>query len=121
MEIYKCEICGNIVEVVHSGAGELVCCGQPMKLIEEKMDDEGSEKHLPVIEKKENGFLIKVGSIEHPMTNEHYIEFIEVFTDDSVYKKFLEPDEKPEAFFNVEKIEQVRIYCNVHGAWSNKP
>lgn len=120
IQLYKCEICGNIVEVVHSGKGELVCCGQPMNLIQEKTQDEGYEKHLPVIEKTDSGFKVKVGYIEHPMTEEHYIEFIEIFSENKTHRRFLEPGDKPEAIFNIDTIDQVRIYCNVHGAWSNK-
>jgi superoxide reductase len=80
-QIYKCEICGNIVEVLDEGVGELVCCGQPMKLIEEKTEDEGKEKHVPIIERNEEGVKIKVGSVPHPMTEEHYIEWIEISTE----------------------------------------
>lgn len=127
-QIYKCEICGNIVEVLHAGAGELVCCGQPMNLMEEKTKDEGKEKHVPVIEKIsdcdcecgcDNDVLIKVGSIPHPMEEKHYIEWIEVVTDDNKKeRKFLNPNDKPEAEFCVSgKIVEARIYCNVHGLW----
>jgi superoxide reductase len=120
-QVYKCEICGNIVEVLHEGAGELVCCGQPMKLQEEKIQEEGNEKHKPVIEKNEEGILIKVGSVSHPMEENHYIEWIEIFTDKGRSKKFLKPGEKPEVFFPV-KTENIkaREYCNVHGLWTSK-
>ena len=118
MELYKCEICGNIVVVLHPGIGQLVCCGQPMKLMEEKTEDNGKEKHVPVIEKTENGIKVKVGSIPHPMEDNHYIEWIEVTADGKTYRKFLNPGEAPEAEFCVkaDKIE-ARIYCNVHGLW----
>lgn len=117
-QVYKCEVCGNIVEVLHSGGGQLVCCGKPMTLKKENTVDASKEKHVPVIEKKDNGILIKVGSVEHPMTKEHYIEWIELNVDDRVYKKFLSPDDKPEAFFNVEgDVISAREYCNLHGLW----
>ena len=117
-QIYKCNICGNIVEVNYAGAGELVCCGQPMELLIEKTDDVGQEKHLPVIEKTENGFLVKIGSVPHPMEEKHYIEWIELIIDGIVYKKFLKPGYKPEAEFCIEgKSIVVREYCNLHGLW----
>jgi superoxide reductase len=119
--IYKCEICGNIVEVLHEGAGDLVCCGQPMNLFEEKENEEGSEKHLPVIEEiGENRIKVKVGSVAHPMEDEHYIEWIEVLTKngDRNLRKFLKPGEKPEKMFTIREPEfSVRILCNVHGLW----
>jgi len=120
-EIYKCEICGNIVEVLHSGIGELVCCGQPMKLMEEKREDSSVEKHVPYIEETENGIIVKVGqNQEHPMTEEHYIEWIQVIADGNSYRKFLKAGDKPEAEFEIkaDKIE-AREYCNVHGLWVN--
>ena len=120
-EIYKCEICGNITEVVHEADGQLVCCGQPMKLLKEKQEDEGQEKHVPVIEKTESGVKVKVGSIEHPMTEEHYIEWIEIIKDNKLPKKFLKPGEKPEAEFCTPEGEiKARAYCNVHGLWISK-
>ncbi len=117
-EIYKCNVCGNMTEVLHIGIGELVCCGQPMELQKEKTEDQGNEKHVPVIEKIENGFKIKVGSVEHPMEDTHYIEWIEIITDEKIYRKYLKPGQKPEAEFliNAENII-VREYCNVHGLW----
>ncbi len=120
-EVYKCSVCGNIVEVVHAGAGQLVCCGQPMERMDEKEQDEGQEKHVPVIEKTEEGLRVKIGSVEHPMEEEHYIEWIEVIADGKVYRKFLNPGEKPEALFNI-KAENVtaREYCNVHGLWKKE-
>jgi len=120
LEVYKCEVCGNIVEVIHTGVGQLVCCGQPMKLFEEKTEDQGQEKHVPVIEKTESGIKIKVGSIPHPMEDEHYIEWVEVIDGDNVQRKFLKPGEQPEAEFEVKSEDiQVREYCNVHGLWSS--
>ncbi len=120
LQIYKCEVCGNIIEVVNEGGGELVCCGKPMKLLEEKTNDVGNEKHVPIIEKTENGIKVKVGEVPHPMEENHYIQWIEIITDDKIYKKELHPHEKPEAEFDVnpDKIE-VRIYCNLHGLWKN--
>ena len=120
-QIYRCNVCGNIVEVLHAGAGTLVCCGQPMELLTEKTEDAGLEKHVPVIEKTETGYLVKVGSIPHPMEEKHYIEWIELVTDGKSCRKFLKPDEKPEALFEV-KAEKVwaREYCNIHGLWKSK-
>jgi superoxide reductase len=117
-QVYKCSLCGNIVEVTHESGGTLVCCGKPMTLQEENTVDAAKEKHVPVIENIEGGVLVKVGSVEHPMVETHYIEFIEVITASKVYKKYLIPGEKPEAFFNIdEDILVVREYCNVHGLW----
>jgi len=119
-QIYKCNICKNIVEVLHIGIGELVCCNQPMELLKEKTQEEGNEKHKPVIEKVENITKAKVGSITHPMEDEHYIEWIEVITKDKVHRKFLKPGDVPEADFEiVEDIVEVRAYCNVHGLWKS--
>jgi len=121
-QIYKCEVCGNIVEMVHVGQGELVCCGQPMNLLSEKQEEEGQEKHVPVVEKIDKGVIIKIGSIPHPMTEDHFIEWVELITEDGfVFRKFLKPSDEPQAkFFLDKKIKQVRIYCNIHRLWSNK-
>ena len=117
-QIYKCNVCGNIVEVLHAGAGELVCCGQPMQLMEEKKEDVGQEKHLPVIEKMGNKIKVKVGSIPHPMEEKHYIEWIELIADGKAYRQFLKPGETPEATFEVEAEKiTAREYCNIHGLW----
>jgi len=117
-QVYKCSICGNIVEVLHAGIGELVCCGEPMELLKEKTDETGNEKHVPVIEKTETGIKVKVGSIPHPMEEKHYIEWIEIIADGISYRKFLKPGEKPEAEFEIKvgKIE-AREYCSIHGLW----
>ncbi len=117
-QIYKCNICGNIVEVLHAGVGQLVCCGRPMELLKEKTEDVGMEKHVPVLEKTEKGVRVKVGSIPHPMEEKHYIEWVEVVADGATYRKFLKPGDKPEADFEVkaDKI-QARDYCNIHGLW----
>jgi superoxide reductase len=97
LEIYKCEVCGNIVEVLHGGAGELVCCGQPMKLMTENTVDAAKEKHVPVIEKTDKGYLVKVGAVAHPMEEKHYIEWIELIADGKAYRQFLKPGQAPEA------------------------
>lgn len=123
LEIYKCEICGNIVEVLHGGKGQLVCCGEPMKLMEEKITEAGNEKHLPVFEKEDTGVKVKIGSIPHPMEEKHHIEWIEVITkDDRTHMKFLSPDDAPEATFEIsyEHINSIREHCNIHGLWSLK-
>lgn len=118
LEIYKCTVCGNIVEVLHGGAGELVCCGQPMENLAEKTADQGKEKHVPVIEKISGGYKVKVGSVPHPMEEKHYIEWIELLADGKAYRQFLVPGMAPEAVFNI-KADSVsaREHCNVHGLW----
>jgi len=117
-EVYKCNICGNIVELLHGGVGELVCCGQPMELREEKISDEGMEKHVPVIEKTENGFKVKVGSVPHPMEEAHYIEWIELIADGKIYREHLKPGMAPEAEFCISASSvTAREYCNIHGLW----
>lgn len=117
-QIYKCEICGNIVEVVHVGGGQLICCNQPMDLLEENSTDAAQEKHVPVIEKSGSKVTVKIGSVTHPMEEKHYIEFVEVLANGKVYRKFLNPGDAPEATFEVE-AEKVtaRGYCNLHGLW----
>lgn len=117
-EIYKCALCGNIVEVVHTGAGELVCCGQPMDLMTENTVDAAKEKHVPVIEKLDNGFKVKVGSVPHPMEEKHWIEWIELMADGKVYRQNLSPGDAPEAVFCVDaSAVTAREYCNLHGLW----
>jgi len=117
-QIYKCEVCGNIVEVMHGGKGELVCCGKPMKLFKEGPVDAALEKHIPVIEKTEKGFKVTVGSVAHPMEEKHYIEWIEAAADGKVYKQLLKPGDAPEAEFCVEADRiTAREYCNIHGLW----
>ena len=118
LEVYKCGICGNIVEVLHAGEGELVCCGQPMKLLVENTVDAAKEKHVPVVEKVEGGVKVKVGAVAHPMEEKHWIEWVEVVVDGKSYRQFLNPGDVPEATFNVQgdKIT-AREYCNLHGLW----
>jgi len=117
-EVYKCEVCGNIVEVLHGGAGELVCCGQPMKLMKENTTDAAKEKHVPVVEKVESGVKVKIGSVAHPMEEKHYIEWIEIIADGKAYRQFLAPGNAPEAIFPVEAANiTAREYCNLHGLW----
>ncbi|MGS0764857.1 desulfoferrodoxin [Syntrophomonas curvata] len=117
--IYKCEICGNIVEVLHEGKGELVCCGQPMKLYEENTVEAAFEKHIPVIEKTDGGVLIKVGSAVHPMEEKHYIEWIQILQGQKSYRQFLKAGDVPEVKFEVEDSDDLvaRAYCNLHGLW----
>lgn len=120
-QIYKCNVCGNIVEVLHTGSQALVCCGQEMELKLEKTEEDAlTEKHRPVVEKIDGGVIVRVGSVAHPMTSEHYIEWVEVITEHRVYRKNLEPGGMPEAefFFEAEHF-QVRAYCNIHGLWKN--
>lgn len=117
-QVYKCEVCGNMVEVVHASGGTLTCCRQPMKLMLENTTDGAKEKHVPVIEKVEDEVLVKVGLVDHPMLEAHYIEWIEIHTSNKVYRKFLKPGEKPEALFKVEEeVLFAREYCNLHGLW----
>ena len=118
LEVYKCEACGNIVEVVHGGDGELVCCGQPMKLMTENTTDAAQEKHVPVIEKVDGGWKVTVGSVAHPMEEKHYIEWIELLVGEKAYRQFLNPGDAPEAFFAVDADKvSAREYCNLHGLW----
>ena len=119
-EIYKCEICGNIVELLHVGGGELVCCGQPMKLYEANTVDAAVEKHVPVVEKIDGGFKIMLGSVAHPMEEKHYIEWIEIIAGETVSRLFLKPGDQPEAVFMTDAAQvTARAYCNLHGLWKN--
>lgn len=118
LEIYKCNVCGNIVEVMHSGQGELVCCGQPMQLIQPGTVDAAREKHVPVIEKTAQGYKVSVGSVAHPMEEKHYIEWIELVADGISYTAFLQPGQAPEAEFCLQASQiTAREYCNIHGLW----
>ena len=118
LEVYRCNVCGNIVEVLHGGVGELVCCGEPMERLKENTVDAAKEKHVPVIEKTQAGFKVKVGSVPHPMKPEHFIEWIELVADGVAYRKFLAPGGAPEAEFCLaaQKVD-AREYCNLHGLW----
>ena len=119
-QVYKCNVCGNIVQVSHAAGGTLVCCNQNMELLQEKTQDEGNEKHVPVIEKTENGVKVKVGSIAHPMEDGHFIEWIEIIADGVSQKKFLKPGDTPEAEFCTSASEIIaREYCNLHGLWKS--
>lgn len=120
-QVYVCKVCGNIVELLHGGKGQLVCCNQPMVLMEEGTVDAAEERHVPVVEKVEGGVKVRVGSVPHPMEEKHYIELIEVLVDGQVYRKYLNPGDAPEAFFPVEGEKViVREYCNLHGLWIGK-
>ena len=118
LEIYKCEICGNIVEALHGGAGDLVCCGQAMKQFIENTVDAAKEKHVPVIEAADGKVNIKVGSVAHPMEEKHYIEWVELVVDGKAYRQFLKPGDTPEATFAIDAANIIaREYCNIHGLW----
>lgn len=119
LEVYRCALCGNIVEVVHGSVGTLVCCGQDMNLLTENTTDAATEKHVPVIEVTGNTVKVQVGSVAHPMQDEHYIEWIELVADGKSYTQFLNPGDKPEATFEVSATNfSVREYCNLHGHWA---
>lgn len=117
LQIYKCEVCGNIVELLHEGEGELVCCAQPMKHFVENTVDAAKEKHVPVKEKVAGGLKVKVGAVAHPMEEKHYIEWVEIISGDKAYRQFLRPGQAPEAVFPVEGEFTAREYCNIHGLW----
>jgi superoxide reductase len=121
LQVYKCPICGNIVEVLHGGVGDLVCCGKLMENLTAKTAEQGKEKHVPVVEKVNGGFNVKIGSVPHPMEENHYIEWVEVITDGKAYRQFLKPGQSPEASFKLEAASVVaREHCNVHGMWEVK-
>lgn len=121
LDVFKCSLCGNIVELLHAGEGELVCCGEPMQLMEEKSADSTTEKHVPVIEPIQGGFKVTVGSTLHPMKEEHYIEWIELITESETLITFLKPGDQPVAIFKTdEKVLCAREYCNLHGLWKNE-
>lgn len=120
-DVYRCQVCGNMVEVVSVGGGTLTCCGQPMTLQTENTTDAAVEKHVPVVEQQDGKVKVTVGSVIHPMVESHYIQFIEVITANKVYRKYLKPGEEPVAEFDVsEPIVNVREYCNLHGLWAKK-
>lgn len=120
-EVYKCEVCGNIVEMLHGGAGQLVCCGQPMKQYKENTVDAAREKHVPVVTRVAGGFKVAVGSVAHPMEEKHFIEWIELLADGRVYRQYLKPGDAPETVFPVTAtIVTAREYCNLHGLWKKE-
>lgn len=120
-QIYRCAICGNIIDVLHPGVGELVCCGQPMELLVAKDQDVGFEKHVPIVEKTENGVRVSIGSVPHPMEESHYIEWVEIIADNKIYREFLKPGDQPVVNFIVNANDiQSRVYCNIHGLWQSK-
>jgi len=120
LEVYQCEVCGNMVEVLHVGQGTLVCCGQPMVLPQENKKEAALEKHIPVVERTAGGFKVSVGSIPHPMEEKHFIEWVELVADGKAYRQFLNPGETPQALFvlEAEKIT-ARAFCNLHGMWKS--
>ena len=118
LQVFRCPICGNIVEVLHVGGGELVCCGRPMELLTENTVDASKEKHVPVVEKTADGFRVKIGAVPHPMEEKHYIAWIELIADGKAYREFLKPGQTPEAFFCLKADRAAaREYCNLHGLW----
>ncbi len=121
LEIYKCEICGNIVEVTHSGAGALICCGKNMERMTENTTDAATEKHVPVIVLADDSVTVKVGDVAHPMEDAHYIEWIEILVEDKVYRQYLQAGTPAEATFNIAaSTVTARAYCNLHGLWTAK-
>ncbi|MBP2627551.1 MAG: desulfoferrodoxin [Firmicutes bacterium] len=121
-DLYKCSICGNVIEIIHPGASALVCCNKPMEKLEGNIEDTGKEKHVPVVEGSGLGIVVKVGSIEHPMEEKHSIRFIEVLTKEQVLRAELLPGQKPIVEFPVKQqdVVEVREYCNLHGLWKTK-
>jgi superoxide reductase len=121
MEIYKCQVCGIIVEVLDSGGGDMICCGEGMLKLTENTVDAAKEKHVPVIEEVDGGIKVKVGSAPHPMEQKHYIEWIEVIAGSKAYREFLAPGGAPEATFKLTPadVESAREYCNLHGLWKS--
>ncbi len=116
--IYKCEVCGNIAQILVAGKAGMKCCGQPMALLTENSVDAAVEKHVPAVEKVSGGFKVVVGSVEHPMTDDHYIQWIEIEADGRTYRKLLKPGEAPNVLFNIDAENVVaRAYCNLHGLW----
>ncbi|GAB1409122.1 desulfoferrodoxin [Desulfovibrionales bacterium] len=121
LEVYHCTLCGNIVEVMHGGAGTLVCCGEDMELLVEGTVDASKEKHVPLIEKTATGYKVIVGAEAHPMLEKHYVEWIELIADGKVYRQYLSPGQAPEAEFCLEATQvTAREYCNLHGLWKKE-
>lgn len=121
LQVYKCELCGNIVMVLHASGGSLTCCGQAMKLLEENTVDAAKEKHVPVVEKIDGGYKVTVGSVPHPMEEKHYIQWIELNdSEGKVQLKFLSPGEAPQAEFESKAHSATaREHCNLHGLWKS--
>lgn len=120
-EVYKCEICGNLIGVIHGAGGDLVCCGQKMVLLKANSTDASEEKHVPIITQDGKNVKVTVGSAPHPMEEKHYIEVIGILTNNKLYRAYLKPGGKPEATFEIDdNIECARAYCNIHGLWKNK-
>jgi superoxide reductase len=120
LEVYICEICGNIVEVLQGGVGELVCCNEPMKLLKANTVDAAKEKHVPVLEATDHGVKVKVGSVAHPMEPKHFIMWIELIAEGRSYRTYLKPGDAPEATFCIDaKDVTARAYCNLHGLWKS--
>jgi superoxide reductase len=118
LQVYLCEICGTVAEILVPGEAPIVHCGKPMKLLEEKTEGPGAEKHVPVIEKIDGGYKVKVGKVPHPMTEAHHIGFIDLIADGKVCRQFLKPGDKPEAaFLSTAKSVTARAWCNLHGLW----
>lgn len=121
LEVYVCKACGNMVEVLRGGDGELVCCNEPMVKLTANTVDASKEKHVPVIEKISGGYKVKIGSVAHPMEEKHYIEWIELIADSRAYRQFLAPGKAPEATFMIEAGQvSAREHCNIHGLWEGK-
>jgi len=122
-QIYKCHICGNVVELVNVGGGQLVCCGQPMQVLEPKSIEEGTEKHMPVVTNDNGKVTVKIGSIPHPMEASHYITFVKLIEKSGkICRKYLNPTDLPQVEFSISpdsQIDSVRIYCNIHGLWKS--
>lgn len=119
-QVYKCEKCGNMVEVVHASGGTLTCCGQAMTLLAENSTDAAGEKHVPVVEKVDGGVKVRVGEVPHPMLEQHFIEWVQVISGGKSYRQFLEPGATPEAVFPIEGDDVVaREFCNLHGLWKS--
>ena len=124
LELYKCEVCGNTVQVILEGFGQLTCCGQPMlKMLPKTNDENFAEKHVPVFNEREAGLEIKVGSIPHPMENEHYIMFMEAISKDKnrMLLQYLYPNDEPKTVIrDIQEVENALEVCNIHGLWEGK-
>ena len=120
-EVYVCELCGNIVEVLEGAPGTLACCGQDMVLQDENTTDAAKEKHVPAVTLNGTVASVQVGSVAHPMTVEHNIAWIELQQGDKVQRTYLKPDAAPLAEFTIESGVPVvvRAYCNLHGLWKS--